>query len=89
MHGLNASLLGSSITSPQPETAHLSLGNLYGMVQQQALAVSLKGIYGWLLIASIGALLIVLTSYTPVRPFAIFPKWKNLRKIFRREAKFV
>ena len=85
----NASLLGSALTPTQPEAAHIPLGNLYGMVQQQALAVSLKEIYGWLLIAAIGALIIVLTSYAPVRPFAIFPKWRNLRKIFRREAKFV
>lgn len=85
----NASLLGSTLTASNPEAAHIPLGNLYGMVQQQALAVSLKEIYGWLLMAALGVLAVILVSYAPGCPFAIFPKWKNLRKIFRREAKFV
>ncbi|MCM1531495.1 MAG: hypothetical protein NC048_02480 [Bacteroides sp.] len=85
----NAALLGARFTDVNPAAAHIPLGNLYGMVQRQALVVSMKEIYGWLLMAALVSLLVILVSHAPIRPFAIFPKWKSLRKIFRREAKFV
>lgn len=47
----------------------------------------MKEIYGWLLIVAIVSLTVILVSYGPIRPAAIFPKWRTIRKIFRREAK--
>ncbi|MCM1041805.1 MAG: hypothetical protein NC396_05180 [Bacteroides sp.] len=85
----NAALLGARFTDVNPVASHIPLGNLYGMVQRQALVVSMKEIYGWLLMVALVSLFVILVSYAPIRPFAIFPKWKSLRKIFRREAKFV
>lgn len=79
----NASLLSAAFT--HTGASHAPLGQLYGMVQTQALVVSMKEIYGWLLLAAIVALLIIAASYSPVRPSAIFPKWRNIRTIFRRE----
>lgn len=61
------------------------LGQLYGMVQTQALVVSMKEIYGYLLIAALVTLTVILVSYGPLRPWAIFPKWKTVRRILRRE----
>ncbi len=47
----------------------------------------MKEIYGWLLMVALLSLIIILTSYGPIRPAAIFPKWKTIRKIFRRETR--
>ena len=52
-----------------------------------ALVVSMKEIYGWLLITAIVSLLIIGLSYAPVRPWAIFPKWRTIRKIVSTEAR--
>lgn len=84
----NASLLGSAITDFNPDTAHVPLGQLYGLVQTQALIVSMKEIYGWLLIIAIFSLMIILVSYGPLRPAAFFPKWKTVRRTFRRIVRF-
>lgn len=80
----NASLLGSAITDFNSDTTHVPLGQLYGLVQTQALVVSMKEIYGWLLIIAIFSLMIILVSYGPLRPAAFFPKWKTVRRTFRR-----
>lgn len=82
----NSALLSAGLTDVNPGVAGVPLGGLYGMVQQQALVVSMKEIYGWLLIAAIVFLTIILVSYGQLRPSAIFPKWRTIRKIFRREA---
>ena len=66
-----------------PEAANVPIGNLYGMVQAQALVVSMKEIFGWLLIASLVLVIIIGVSYGPVRPFAIFPKWGTIRRVFK------
>lgn len=76
----NASLLSSNIVDFNPAIDHVPIGQLYGMVQTQALVVSMKEIYGWLLITALVSLLIILASYGPVRPFAIFPKWSTVRR---------
>lgn len=64
--------------------AHIPLGELCAMVQTQALVVSMKEIYGWLLIVAIISLLVILVSYGPLRSTAIFPKWKTIRRSLRR-----
>ncbi|MCM1522677.1 MAG: hypothetical protein NC039_08505 [Muribaculaceae bacterium] len=82
----NYALLSSAMTDVNQDAVHILRGSLYGMVQQQALVVSMKEIYGWLLIAGLTSLLIIAVSYSQVRPSAIFPKWRKIRKILRREA---
>lgn len=76
----NVSLLSTNIVGFNPDVAHIPMGELFGMVQLQALVVSMKEIYGWLLIAALVALLLILVGYGPVRPWAIFPKWRTIRK---------
>ena len=61
----------------------MPFAQLYGMVQTQALVVSMKEIYGWLLIIALISLTVILVSYGPVRPFAIFPKWSTIRRAIR------
>lgn len=76
----NVSLLGTNIVAYNPDVVHIPMGELFGMVQMQALVVSMKEIYGWLLIIALVALLLIIVGYGPVRPWAIFPKWKTVRK---------
>jgi len=80
----NASFIGSVMTASNPDAARGPVGELYGMVQLQALVVSMKEIYGWLLMMALVALLVILVSYAPLRPWAIFPKWKTIRRTIRR-----
>lgn len=54
------------------------------MVQTQAFAVSMKEIYGWLLVAATVTTLVLLVDYGPVRPGAFMPKWRTMRKALRR-----
>lgn len=79
----NVSQLGSAITDFNPNTVNVPFDQLYNLVQTQALIVSMKEIYGWLLIIAIFALTIILCSYGTIRPAAFFPKWKTIRRKFR------
>ncbi len=79
----NAALIGSALTATNPLAVRIPAGQLYGMVQLQALVVSMKEIYGWLLIAALVALTVILVSYGYVRPQAIFPKWRTVRRTLR------
>lgn len=80
----NSSLIGAVATDFNVRTAHIDLGQLYGMVQTQALAVSLKELYGMLLILGFVSLFLVLAGRRIVRPWAIFPKWRTIRRTMRR-----
>jgi len=79
----NATLLGANLTDFNPIAAQTPLGDLYGMVQRHALVVSMKEIYGWLLMIAIISILVIAVSYGPMRPWAIFPKWRTIRRGLR------
>lgn len=79
----NAANFGSVFSMANPDTGGLPFGQIYGMVQQQALVVSMKEIYGWLLIVALVTVVIIAVSYSPMRPWAIFPKWKTVRRNLR------
>lgn len=83
----NAALLSVNITDVNTDAIAGPLDNLYGLVHKQALVVSMKEIYGWLLIAGIASLIVIELSYSNIRPFAIFPKWKSIRSGIRRLVK--
>lgn len=71
----NISLLSVNIKTLSPE--------MIAMVQRRALIVSMKEIYGWLLIIALLSLRTILVCYSPVRPFAIFPKWRTIRRAIK------
>ena len=80
----NADLLSANIVDFNPDLTHIPIARIYGIVQTQALVVSMKEIYGWLLIiVALTSLLVILVSYSSVRPFAIFPKWSNVRRVIK------
>lgn len=80
----NATLISASFTNTTVNGG--AIPELIGTVQIHALVVSMKEIYGWLLFCGIISLLIIAVSYGPIRPGAIFPKWKNIKRILRRSA---
>lgn len=82
----NAALLGSALTDFNAAAGGGRIGELMGAVQTQALAVSIKEIYGWLLIAALASTIIIALGFGPVKPSAIFPTWRRIRKIFKHEA---
>lgn len=79
----NSALIGSAMTDTNMVATNMPLGELYGTVQLQALVVSMKEIYGWLTIAAIISLTVIIVGYGPVRPSVIFPKWRTIRKLIR------
>lgn len=80
----NVSLLSAGVTLLDPEVRFSALGQLYGTVHLQALVVSMKEIFGGLLIVAIMALAIILVWGNMARPFAIFPKWGTIRRVLRQ-----
>lgn len=82
----NAAIIGSRFADYNAGANHMPLDQLYGMVQQHSLVVSMKEIYGWLLIIALLCLFVITVSYSPIRPSAIFPKWRTIRKIFKKES---
>lgn len=89
----NSALLESAVTSTCRLTSFSAqldsqafpqcIGQLQGMVQLQSLVESMKEIYGLLLMIALVSLLLILVSYSHIRPFAIFPKWKTIRRAIR------
>ncbi|MDE6341045.1 MAG: hypothetical protein K2K93_01885, partial [Muribaculaceae bacterium] len=83
----NISLLSVNVVDFNPGFSKGEMAGIFGEIQRQAMVVSMKEIYGWLLIASLASLLLILAAYGPVRPQAIFPKWRSLRKSISRLVK--
>lgn len=80
----NTSLIGSVMTDFKAEIMNVPVGQLCAMVQKQALVVSMKEVYGWLLVAALISLMIISVSYGPIRPSAVFPKWRTIRRALLR-----
>jgi hypothetical protein len=85
----NAMLLGANLDNVNPLAHQLSMVEtyrdtslLYGMVQQQALLVSMKEIYGWLALLGIFCLLMILANESSFRPRnPVQPTYKAIRKM--------
>lgn len=76
----NLSLLSVNVVDFNPDINPMALGTVFGEIRLQALVVSMKEIYGWLLILALVSLLLILVAYGPMRPWAIFPKWSTVRR---------
>ena len=76
----NVSLLSTNAVDFNPKIDVMSLQSVFREIQLQALVVSMKEIYGWLLIMAVMALILILVWFVPVRPWAIFPKWSTVRR---------
>lgn len=83
----NQTLLCSRLTDTFSGVRGIPQGDLCSLLGRQAMVVSMKEIYGWLLIVSLLCLLLICVSYSALRPMAIFPKWKTIRRVVRHLAR--
>lgn len=83
----NAMLISSGIDNVNGNVQHIPLGEIYGIVQQQALIVSMKEIYGWLGMACIAVIFVLLLRKEHLsKPIRVtHPKFKTLRKMIKHE----
>lgn len=79
----NSALLSSAITATRPECSVQQIGELYGLVQRHSLIVSMKEIYGLLLIVALLSLIALALSYSTARPMVKFWKWSTIRRRIR------
>lgn len=85
----NAAMISSTFTDFNTTAAHIPLGELYGMVQVQALVVSMKEIYGWLLTVALAVLVLITVSYSTLKPAAFLPKWRTIRKLLKSSVRMI
>lgn len=83
----NMSQLGANITSSNPHSIGVPFLQVMQSVSGNAMIVSMKEIYGWLLTVALVSVLIIGISYSSVRPWAIFPKWRTIRRTLRHLVK--
>ena len=58
---------------------------VFSTVSTQAIAVTLKEVYGWLAITAFAILVVLFAFYNGLRPrFPYFPKYRNIRRAIKR-----
>ena len=84
----NAMLLGDRMDNIGLSTSHAPFGELYGMVQLQALVESMKEIYGWLLLVAIVCLIGLMLRYSGIRPMKVIePTYSAIYNFLRHDMK--
>jgi len=79
-------LLGSAVGHVNPFVSRIPLGELYGAVQQQALMVSMKELYGWLILMALFCLLVFLIYESDIRPYKVlYPTYRSIRRFVKHE----
>lgn len=82
----NALVFGAELDHVNPLTHQLPWGEVYGALQQQALIVSMKELYGWLALLGIFCILLFMIRESDIRPQrAIHPTYRAIRRLVRRE----
>lgn len=89
MHHLlpeNMQLLSARLDAVNPVTTHIPLQQLYGEVMTQNLLVSIKEIYGWVCIAGIFFLLLILSyRYLNRNTIGRLPGMRHIKRIIKRD----
>lgn len=78
----NMALLSTGLT----DTANIPLQKIIGTLQQQAVAVSMKEIYGWLLMIALASVAVFLIIGRPIRPDSFQPTWTRIRRMMQHQA---
>ncbi len=82
----NTILLSTSLDRVHPVAGEIPLPGLYGLVQQQALLVSMKELYGWLILMVLCCLGLFLLSESSIRPLrVIHPSYRAIRRFVKHE----
>ena len=82
----NAMLLSANLDHVNPVIGYIPQGALYGALQQQALMVTMKELYGWLTIIGLSCLLLFMIKESDIRPrYAWHPRYRVLRRYIKHE----
>ncbi len=82
----NAMILGATLDRVNPLATQLQKSELYGALQQQALIVSMKELYGWLTLVSFLCLLLFMIKESSIRPkYVLHPKYRSIRRFVKHE----
>lgn len=82
----NSMLLGSVVDHVNPFISRIPVGEVYGAVQQQALMVSMKELYGWLTLMALFCLLAFLVYESDIRPYKVLhPTYRSIRRFVKHE----
>jgi MFS transporter, DHA2 family, multidrug resistance protein len=83
----NVLMLGTNFDSVNTNIAHTPSEVLYGVLQKQAMLLSIKEIYGWLFVAGIIILMIFLLKESTLRPKFLHPKFSTIRRDIKHSLK--
>lgn len=79
-------LLGITLDRVNLLANRLPAGELYGALQQQALMVSMKELYGWMAMISLLCLFLFWISENSVRPLHVLhPRYRVIRRFIKHE----
>lgn len=82
----NTMVWSVQLDNVNPLARRIPLNELYGALQQQALIVSMKELYGWLALAGVLCLLLFMIKESDIRPLnALHPTYRAIRRLIRRE----
>ena len=82
----NTMLLSGELDDVHAAAAGIPLPQLYGIVRQQAMMVSLKEIFGWLVLLALFCLLIFILKESSLRMGNIIhPKFSTIRRLIKHE----
>jgi MFS transporter, DHA2 family, multidrug resistance protein len=83
----NEMLLGANLDNLNPLVSHITMDTLFGRLQQHAMIISMKEIYGWLCLAGLFCLLIFLLKESSLRPKYLHPKFSTIRRTVKHDLK--
>jgi MFS family permease len=83
----NELFIGSTFDNVNPVTSHISFDTLYWSLQQQAMIVSMKEIYGWLCIAGLFCILAFLLHKSSLHPQTLHSRIISLKRTKKYELK--
>ena len=80
-------LLGANLDNVNPVAKHLPSESLFNSLQQQAMLVSMKEIYGWLCILGIFCLILFFLGESSLRPKSLHPTFSRIGHSILRQLK--
>jgi MFS transporter, DHA2 family, multidrug resistance protein len=83
----NVMLLGVNLDNVNPVANHIPTELLFGRLQQHAMIVSMKEIYGWICILGIFCLLAFFLRESSLRPKSLHPKFSTIRHTIKHQLK--
>lgn len=82
----NIMLLSMTLDHVNTSIYKIPFTELCGILQQQALMVSLKELYGWLSLISLCCLLLFMIKESSIRPkYVLHPKYRSIRRFIKHE----